>query len=164
VRRRSATVSFEDYQPVPEQVYSIGLTGWHVILPADRGFVYEKLLHYIRKQQWHFRLRLTGDTRVHLSGQRVSAVRDLCPPVGVMQFFHQVALFGIAVGPAHLALACSLDHPDDPWFVASDELTHAKTLDEYGSRFDIEEAFLDEKSGGFQLRPANSPRPKPWSV
>jgi hypothetical protein len=33
----------------------------------------------------------------------------------------------------------------------SDEPTDARTLDEYGLRFDIEEAFLDEKSGGYQI-------------
>jgi hypothetical protein len=54
--------------------------------------------------------------------------------------------------PIHLALACLLDQPDDPWYVASSEPANAKTLDEHGLRFDIEETFLDEKSGGFQLQ------------
>ena len=34
------------------------------------------------------------------------------------------------------------------FIVVSDEPTGAKTLDEYGLRFEIEESFLDEKSGG----------------
>ena len=55
------------------------------------------------------------------------------------------------MGPVHLALACLLDQPDDPWFVVSDEPTNARTLDEYGLRFDIEESFRDEKSGGYQI-------------
>src|SRR6266480_8036372 len=46
IRHRSTKVGFEDYQPVLEQVRSIGLTAWHVILLADRGFVHEQLLHY----------------------------------------------------------------------------------------------------------------------
>ena len=53
--------------------------------------------------------------------------------------------------PVSLALASLFDQPDDPWFVVSDEPTDAKTLDEYALRFDIEEAFLDEKSGGYQI-------------
>jgi hypothetical protein len=101
-----------------------------------------------------------SNTLVHLPDQPVSAVRDLCSPVGDIQFFHQVALLGTAVGPVHLALAWSLDHPDDPWFVARDEPTHARTLDEYGLRFDIEEAFLDEKSGGFQLQASELATPE----
>ncbi len=31
------------------------------------------------------------------------------------------------MGPVHLALACLLDQPDDPWFVVSDEQTSART-------------------------------------
>src|SRR6266852_392046 len=151
MRHRSTKVGFEDYQPVLEQVHSIGLTAWPVILLADRGFVHEQLLHYLHQHQWHFRLRLTSNTLVHLPDQPVSAVRDLCPPAGEKRFFHQVSILGAAVGPVSLALACLLDQPDDPWFVVSDEPTDVKTLDEYGLRFDIEEAFLDEKSGGYQL-------------
>jgi hypothetical protein len=52
----------------------------------------------------------------------------------------------------HLALACPQDQPDEPCYVISDEPTELNTLDEYGLRFDIEETFLDEKSGGFQLQ------------
>jgi len=80
MQHRSAKVAFEDYQPVLEQVRSIGLPEGHVILLADRGFVHEQLLHYIHKQQWHVRLRLMSNTLIHLPDQPVSAVRDLCPP------------------------------------------------------------------------------------
>lgn len=36
--------------------------------------------------------------------------------------------------------------------MVSDELTDEATLEEYGLRFDIEESFRDEKSGGYQLQ------------
>jgi hypothetical protein len=74
------------------------------------------------------------------------------PRHGESRFFQKVSILGAAVGPVSLALACLLDQPDDPWFVVSDEPTDAKTLDEYGLRFDIEETFRDEKSGGYQLQ------------
>ena len=48
-------------------------------------------------------------------------------------------------------MALPEDQPDDPWYVVSDEPTDLHTFDEYGLHFDIEETFLDEKSGGFQL-------------
>jgi hypothetical protein len=54
--------------------------GMVITLLADRGFVHEQLLHYLRTQQWHFRLRLTSKTLVHLEAGSVSAVKDLCPP------------------------------------------------------------------------------------
>ncbi len=160
MQHKSTKVAFEDYQPVLEQVCAMKPSGAVITLLADRGFVHEQLLHYLRKQQWHFRLRLMGNTLVHLPDQPVSAVRDLCPSAGDSRFFHQVALLGTVVGPAHLALACPLDHPDDPWFVASDEPTNAKTLEEYGLRFDIEEAFLDEKSGGYQIHTSELATPE----
>jgi hypothetical protein len=127
---------------------------------ADRGFVHEQLIHYLRKQQWHFRLRLPDDTLVHLEAGPASPVRDLCPPAGESRFIQQVAHLGTAVGPVHLALACLLDAPDDPWFVVSDEPTDAQTLDEHGLHFDIEEAFLDEKSGGYQIQTSELATPE----
>src|SRR6266852_1865891 len=160
MHHRSTTVAFEDYQPVLEQVRSIVPPSLVITLLADRGFVHEHLLHYVHKQHWHLRLRLMSNTLVHLPDQPVSAIRDLCPPAGHQRFFQQVALLGAAVGPLSLALACPLDTPDDPWFVASDEPTNAETLDEYGLRFDIEETFLDEKSGGFQLQASELATPE----
>jgi Transposase DDE domain len=152
LRHRSTQVSFEAYQPVLNQVRAIMPPGVVITLLADRGFVHERLIQYLRHQQWYFRLRLPGDILVHLEARPASAVKALCPPAGESRFMEHVALFGTAVGPVHLALACLLDQPDDPWFVASDEPTSAKTLDEYGLRFDIEESFLDEKSGGYQIQ------------
>ena len=45
------------------------------------------------------------------------------------------------------------------FIVVSDEPTDAKTLDEYGLRFDIEEIFRDEKSGGYQRKPSRLATP-----
>ncbi len=152
MRHRSTQVSFEAYQPVLDQVCAIMPAGQVMTLLADRGFQHEQLLDYLPKLQWHFRLRLKGSTLVHLPGQPISAVKELCPPAGESRFFQQVSILGAAVGPVSLALTCLLEQPDDPWFVVSDEPTDAKTLDEYGLRFDIEETFRDEKSGGYQLQ------------
>ncbi|MFL5653948.1 MAG: hypothetical protein ACJ8CB_07205 [Ktedonobacteraceae bacterium] len=71
-----------------------------------------------------------------------------------------MAILGGAVGPVSLALAAPLEQPDDPWFVASSEPTAEVTLQEYGLRFDIEESFRDEKSGGFQLQTSRLATPE----
>jgi len=151
LRHRSTQVSFEAYQPVLDQVRAMMPPGRVITLLADRGFVHQRLLTYCQCSGWHFRLRLPGDTLIHLSAQPVAAVRDLCPPAGQDRFFQEVSILGAAVGPVHLALAALVDQPDDPWFVVSDEPTDARTLDEYGLRFSIEETFRDEKSGGYQI-------------
>ena len=160
LRHRSTQVSFEAYQPVLDQVCAIIPPDMVITLLADRGFVHERLLHYLQEHRWHFRLRLPADTLVHLGAQPVSAIRDLCPPAGQERFFQEVSILGAAVGPVHLALACLLDQPDDPWFVVSDEPTDAKTLDEYGLRFDIEGSFRDEKSGGYQIHTSQLAMPE----
>ncbi len=46
------------------------------------------------------------------------------------------------------------------FIVVSDEPTDARTLDEYGLRFDSEESFLDEKSGGYQLHTSELATPE----
>ena len=160
MRHRSTQVSFEAYQPVLNQVLTIMPAGQVITLLADRGFVHEHLFHFLQKIQWHFRLRLPSDTLVHLGASSISSIKDLCPPAGEQQFFQNVSILGAAVGPVHLALTCLLDQPNDPWFVVSDEPTNARTFDEYGLRFDIEESFLDEKSGGYQIHTSELATPE----
>jgi hypothetical protein len=146
--------------PVLDQVCAILPTGQVMVLLADRSLVHQRLLHYLQQRGWHFRLRLPGKTLVHLGAQHISAIRDLCPPAGQERFFHGVSILGAAVGPVHLALATLADQPDDPWFVVSDEQTSARTLQEYGLRFDIEPSFRDEKSGGYQLHTSQLATPE----
>lgn len=44
-----------------------------------------------------------------------------------------------------------IDNPEQ-WQVVSNESTNVETFGEYGERFQIEEGFLDEKSGLFELQ------------
>ena len=143
-----------------DQVRAIVLPGLVITRLSDRGFVHEHLFHYLQQQQWHFRVRLPGDTLVHLETQPVTAIRDLCPPAGEQRFFQQVSILGTAIGPVSLALTRLLDQPDDPWFVGSSEQTSAQTLDEYGLRFDIEESKRSEKSGGYQIHTSHLATPE----
>jgi hypothetical protein len=151
IRFPSTKVSFAEYQPVLDQVYALIPEGMVVTLLADRGFVQGELLRYARDYNWHIRLRLTGNTIVHLPNHPPCQVRELCPPLGHACFYHHIGILGTALAPLHLAVGLPEDQPDDPWYVVSDEPSDLPTFDEYGLRFDIEETFLDEKSGGFQL-------------
>ncbi len=152
LRHKSAQVSFEAYQPVLEHLCALVPRGRGVTLLADRGFAHERLLEYLRQHQYHFRVRLPANTLVHLCADSAGAVKALAPPLGTSRFLQQVMLFGTAFGPVSLALATPLEHPTDSWFVASSEPTSEATLSEYALRFDVEESFRDEKSGGFQLQ------------
>jgi hypothetical protein len=164
LRQIGAMVSFEAYQPVLEQVRTLLPSSSQITLLADRGFLHEQLIRYTQQQHWHYRIRMLGSTLVQQPHHAVRTVEQLRPAPGQAQFYHNVALFGTAIGPVHLVVAQPADAPDDPWYIASDELTSQQTLLEYGLRFDIEETFLDDKSGGKWSRAANSRRPKPWNA
>lgn len=152
LRRTSAMVSFDAYQIVLDQVWAIIPAGVIVTLLGDRGFLHERLIHYAEKHQWHYRLRMTRDTLIQRPGQMTKAVDQLRPPIGQAHFYQDVRLFGTGIGPVQLALATPTDQPTDPWYIVSDEPTNVQTLDEFALRFDIEESFLDDKSGGFQVQ------------
>jgi hypothetical protein len=65
---------------------------------------------------------------------------------------HKVWITDRDVGPVSLALAhVQTAQGFREWAIVSDEPTDLRTFDEYGLRFDLEENFLDDKSGGFQL-------------
>jgi hypothetical protein len=69
---------------------------------------------------------------------------------GEARFWYGVTITAQHFGPVHLASARPRGGTEC-WFVLSDEPTDLETFGEYGSRFDIEEDFLDDKSNGFQL-------------
>jgi hypothetical protein len=48
----SASVVFEDYQPVLEQAYGQIPPGCTVTLLADRGFDHKQLLQWLNDHQW----------------------------------------------------------------------------------------------------------------
>jgi hypothetical protein len=151
LRHASATVGYTGYAPVLEQALACLPPGLPVVFLADRGFVHAELFQWLTLQQWHFRIRLTGDTLIHLPNRQIVPMGTLVPSKGSARFYHHIRLLGIAFGPCHLALA-QLDEPNqDPWFLVSDETTDLQTFDEYGLRFDLEENFLDDKSNGFQV-------------
>jgi hypothetical protein len=158
----SASVGYADYQLVLDQAYTCLPPGLDVVLLCDRGFVHEELLKWLWNHHWHYRLRLTGDTLIHLPDRQVVPVAKLVPPPGAAHFYQGVRLLGVAFGSCHLALA-QLDEPNqDPWFLVSDEFTDLTTFDEYGLRFDLEENFLDDKSNGFHVEDSKLDTPAAW--
>jgi hypothetical protein len=152
LRRSSAMVSFDAYQIVLSQVRAVIPTGVIVTLLADRGFLHERLIQYAAQQHWQYRLRMTADTLIQRPQLPTKAVDQLRPPIGQAHFYQDVRLFGTAIGPVSLALATPTDQPNDPWYLVSDEPTNVQTLDEFALRFDSEENFFFDKSGGFQVQ------------
>lgn len=151
LRHASAMVSYANYQPVLDAARRVLPAELEVVLLADRGFLHRQLFRLLRRHHWHYRIRLTGDTLVHLPNHRLLPVRALLPPKGAAHFYHRVWILGHQIGPVHLALAQLNESGQDPWYIVSDEPTGLMTFDEFGLRFDIEENFLDDKSNNFQV-------------
>jgi hypothetical protein len=150
LKHNSTSVSYKDYKVLLKKALLILPAGQPIILLADRGFVHAKLVKFCRKYHWGYRLRAKSTTQVLLPDRSVASMAKLCPPKGHAHFYQKVHILGEKIGPVNIALANPEDE-EEPWYIISDQPTSVTTLDEYALRFDIEEGFLDDKSGGFQL-------------
>ncbi len=148
----SAMVKLADYQVVLEEAVQLLPERCRVVLLADRGFVDQKLMCWLRDHAWHWRIRLKNSTWVQRADGRWMKISWLMPPKGQALFLHKVWLTKRVFGPIYLALAqIKTANGYEQWVLISDEPTDLHTFDEFGLRFDIEENFLDDKSAGFQL-------------
>ena len=101
---------------------------------------------------WHYRIRLKSTTWVWRAHQGWSQLKDFHFAPGEARCFHTVKLHKTQwYGPVHLIFGRN-DVNGEFWAIASDEKTTLKTFQEYGWRFDIEEAFLDDQSNGWNLQ------------
>jgi len=149
----SAQVSFEMLAPLLVDAQGIleaaGLS--EVLLLADRGFADTALMGCLQAMGWHYRIRIKKNLTLYTcAGQRVCKVGEVALKPGEAKFYHHIRLTQEQFGPVHVALA-QPHGLEDPWQVVSDEPTSLTTFEEYGWRFQIEEGFKDNKSGGFRL-------------
>jgi hypothetical protein len=151
IKHNSTSVGYKDYKVVLKQALCILPPGLSIILLADRGFVHQELIKFCRQHHWGYRLRAKSTTRIRLPDRSVTSFGQLCPPKGHAHFYQDVYILGEGIiGPVNIALA-NPQEDEEPWYIISDASTNLTTLDEYALRFDIEEGFLDDKSGGFQV-------------
>ncbi|MDP2991528.1 MAG: hypothetical protein Q8O57_13290 [Kiritimatiellota bacterium] len=148
IQHASTSVSYRAYRGLLYQACWLLPRGPRIVFLADRGFVQRPLFRFAYRQHWYWRVRLKGNTRVRLPDGRRTTVAALCPPPGHAHFYHGVAVCGLSYGPLHLALA-NPTTGEEPWYILTPDPSTRAALDDYALRFDIEEEFLDDKSGGF---------------
>jgi Transposase DDE domain len=146
----SSSVAYDVYKDVLDKVAELLPMHCHVVFVADRGFADTHLMEQLARLGWHWRIRIKGSFGIYRAGKRCCKVNRIPLAPGQALFWKDVYLTKQEYGPVHLALGRPKDSKEH-WFVVSDEPTEAKTFEEYGLRFDIEENFLDDKSNGFQL-------------
>ncbi|WP_191301860.1 transposase, partial [Deinococcus indicus] len=101
--------------------------------------------------RWTYRIRIKSTLILSTpDGQRLCKISDVKLQPRETACFHHVRLTGRQFGPVHVVLGRPSDDPEQ-WQVVSNEPTSVETFGEYGERFQIEEGFLDEKSGLFEL-------------
>jgi hypothetical protein len=148
----SASVAFATYACLLESAADLLPERAQVLFLADRGFVDHRLFRLLRDLNWRFRIRVKQASLVYRSDGSKTKVSRLMPPKGAARFVHKIWLTDYCFGPLYLALAhVQTKDGHEQWAIVSDERTDLATFDEYGQRFDVEENFLDDKSGGFQL-------------
>ena len=154
LKHKSASVAFEEYQPLLDQAYELLAEFSEVTLLADRAFPCHELLDWLSSSRWHWCLRLARDTQVHgpLGKGRNCPLSYLTPQLGEAKFYHGVRLWEDAHHQCNLVLAHphGID-PDDWWAIITNRPPSLETLRLYGERFCCEELFLDSKSGAFEL-------------
>lgn len=157
-KHNSSAVSTRDIHPVLASVYALLSHLPHVeevSLGADRGFMDHQLMAILSAYGWHWNIRGKGRVKLYnAQGQALGHIEQQLSPYGAPVFLNDVYITKHRFGPVNLAAW----HPKgvrDPWFILSSQPCHRATFDEYATRFQIEEGFLDLKSGGFDLEASN---------
>lgn len=120
----------------------------NVVLLADRGLAWPLLVDWCTAHQWHYVLRLQGQTKVRdLDGVERSA-RDLAPRrgcrwLGPAEVFKKAGWRG-----AHVVATWEREMKE-PWLLVTDERASLRHCRRYGKRMWGEESFRDDKSSGF---------------
>jgi hypothetical protein len=147
----SSSVAFAAYKDLLVAAEQLLPLGSRVVFLADRGFADTDLMRFLSNTLgWQWRIRIKGNFKLYRRGHRSCKIKSIGLRCGQACFWQHIWVTDQRYGPVHLAMA---HHPTnhERWYVLSSEPTEPATFDEYGSRFDIEENFLDDKSNGFQL-------------
>lgn len=152
IRHRSSSVQFSVYQAMLNRAAKLLPAGVSVCFLADRGFADVQLMRYLRDQlHWNFRIRVKSSTWIHRPGKGWKQLNQYHLAAGEVLLLQGVTL--TKTKPL-CALNLAIGHDfisGQQWLVATNEPATLQTFREYGSRFQIEEELLDEKSNGFQL-------------
>ncbi|WP_217650533.1 transposase [Spirulina major] len=145
--------AFSDYRELLYQGANRLPQGVKVVLLADRGFVHLKAMQMLSQELgWHYRIRLKRNTWLWRAGKGWQQLKDFHLQRGEALCLHTVKLHKQEwYGPVHVALGYN-NINGEFWAIVSDEPTNLQTFREYGLRFDIEEAFLDDQSSGWNLQ------------
>jgi hypothetical protein len=142
-------------EPMPELI--VGLfrqaaaclpAGAEVTLLADLGLAWPRIVDACGELNWHFVIRLRGQTRVRTPDGRDCSAADLAPKRGA-HWWGDAEVFKKSGWRTARVAACWERDQDGPWLLASDRPEGARQFRRYATRVWTEQLFRDEKSQGF---------------
>jgi len=153
LKRRSASVAFNEYREMLDQAANRLPKGVEVVLLVDRGFVHVKAMAVMSTELgWHYRIRLKRDAWIWRAGKGWRQLKDFYLQRREALCLHTVKLHKQEwYGPMYVAMSYN-NLNGEFWAIVTDEPINLQTFQEYGLRFDIEEAFLDDQSNGWNLQ------------
>ncbi|MGG6270965.1 transposase [Leptolyngbya sp. AN03gr2] len=149
----SASVAFDAYLPVLEQVLTLLPPDCRVTLLADRGFEHGELIRWCNRHNWQWSIRAKSNLTITLASGRSQSVAQLLPPVEQVYLFPNVTILEDI--SCHLATA-TLPGLQESWAVLSSQPPSLQTFERYGKRFGgIEPHIKDYKSAAFEIIPSH---------
>jgi hypothetical protein len=93
IKHESASVAFEEYQPLLVEAQKALKDFTDVMLLADRAFASHDLMPWLRPISWHWCLRIKCDVQIHGPHAIPVVVEKLFPSSGEATFYRQVGLW-----------------------------------------------------------------------
>jgi hypothetical protein len=149
LEHKSASVKFAAYKAALAQARSRLPENVQVILLADRGFVSKKLMRQLNDWGWIWRIRIKANQVLYCK-ERMMTPKMLRLKKGSAKLFSGNIRFGKSLVGMSLSAGWSRG-TDEPWYILSNDPASGEIFMEYALRFNIEEEFRDEKSGGFKV-------------
>ncbi len=123
----------------------------NVTILADRGFADTSLMQYLNALGWIYIIRIKANFRIYSpAGELLCKTGEVTLASNQSKHYHNVYLTQNHFAIVHVGLA-RVKGTKEPWFIVSNAPTTSSSFSRYGMRFDIEQVFKDDKSGGFNL-------------
>jgi hypothetical protein len=125
-----------------------------VLFTADAGFRDCDWAELCQALHWDYDIRVAQSAMVTLADGQHAAINVLGVPLGERRFYPNVQFTDVHHWRCHLSVTWTTgdaENPPELLAVISNRRACGARLDEYARRTDIEESFLDDKSGGFDL-------------
>lgn len=125
-----------------------------VIFLADRGFRDCDWAQLCLKLGWNYAIRIAHNTYVTLENGQYCRIDELGVQPGQRRYFQNVGLTQEVKLCANLSVTWTIGdhkHPPEILAIMTDRRACPGRLREYAIRMDTEEAFRDDKSGGFNM-------------